>query len=1480
MTYINHSSPYVVDFHPVGYQSQQNGTGSYDLINGGHYADNLYGNYGHDTLIGKAGDDVLRGGQGVDYMNGGMDNDVYFYTLADITSSSNDFVRMDGNSYVQADNINMPTGDFSLNIQFRMDEDASGTLFSYAMPGHYNEITFTIQNGAIVTRIDENFSYTGTKISSLEWHDFTLTYDQSSGDITVYDFGKEILTQKVTAGTHAESGGMLIIGQEQDTYGGGFSDSEALAGEVASVTIWDKELSQNEVANPNAATSIHNYDFSVQAGGAVVDTQGDDNLTIMNAPAQGGVDQIYDRHGFDVIRFDQGVNASDITAQVSITNPLNIDLYYQGDVFSTVQSQFASFDTGVDLLQFYDGTEVAISDLVENPREALPETQVSADNAYGHNWGGADVNMFRGGSYSGRDGHDGFSAADTIILNIATGTDTADIQSAINSAALDQHLIVRFAAGEHEFTDELVIARGNITVEGAGDGLTTFVTDGIDNTLAVRGPDNSAAGQWKNYLSDYIGNAAQEFNYGDDSITLTDTDGLAAGDYIMIVNSVNSYGADVAQTSMAQIQDIVGNDLVLEHKLAFDSADRPSNEQLGDIKVYKTDFLENVTLQDFSIRYDNVDLDADYDRYSLNNQNSPYAQNDPSSGAELNWGQAYSVLVAGTHEAHVSNITIENTGSIGFKFYSNLETVGDNLAVLDTYNRGDGGNGYGVEYYQSYYNDFNNLEFGLLRHGLTAQKDGSSAFNNFHIEYAESNADFHGGDDRGNIYYIENMVAQPFTRVGQESQGGISTNLIDNRHGNNEEYNHVIFDRATALDMQLAGDTFINKYIGHEALYASDNGAFINAGVGNDKLVSGAGNDTLVGGMGADTFSFLAQNGIDDILDFEMNDTLSFTLNSALGWDAQSILDAATQNGGDVVISLSHGHEVRLAYTNIEDISVDQIEVYELAAGAFDPVFYGSSNADYFDGSLGVFTVDYTESAQAIYVDLQNNNIKNGDAQGDVLISIENIMGSDDAGARDYIWGDDGANIINGQAGNDILEGGGGADIIDGGEGWDYARYTRSDDGVSVNLETGVNTGGDAQGDVISGVEAIIGSSYMDTIIGDAGNNFIRGEHGDDVLGGGAGADLLFGGEGDDTFIYTSGRDRMFEQGDGIERVVFDTQWTADMVAISGNNLIFQSNVNQIAFNNIDLIEYFKFDGLDEMTLSELIEYNSLEVDGNTGTTGDDVFIGTSDMEIFDGLGGSDTVDYSLSSQGLRLDLQYEIATKGDAAGDSYLSIENIIAADDAATRDWVWGDAGDNAIYGMTGNDILEGGAGADIIDGGVGWDYARYTRSDEGVNINLETGVNTGGHAQGDVISGVEAIVGSAHNDVIHGGDSNDYIRGENGDDILSGGAGADHLYGGNGADSFLFEAVSAFGRSDHVRDFNVLQGDSLNVADLLEGYDPVSEAIADFVQITDNGTDSFLAVDADGGGDNFVKIATLYGQTGLTDEDGLVDTGHLIV
>ena len=76
---------------------------------------------------------------------------------------------------------------------------------------------------------------------------------------------------------------------------------------------------------------------------------------------------------------------------------------------------------------------------------------------------------------------------------------------------------------------------------------------------------------------------------------------------------------------------------------------------------------------------------------------------------------------------------------------------------------------------------------------------------------------------------------------------------------------------------------------------------------------------------------------------------------------------------------------------------------------------------------------------------------------------------------------------------NDTLDGGAGADQLIGGAGTDTATYASSPAGVSINLVTGMGHGGDAEGNTLSGIENVIGSSHNDTFVGDAKRQHLHG---------------------------------------------------------------------------------------------------------------------------------------------------------------------------------------------------------------------------------------------------------------------------------------------------------------------------------------------------------------------------------------------------
>ncbi|MGL4962772.1 MAG: calcium-binding protein [Inquilinus sp.] len=194
----------------------------------------------------------------------------------------------------------------------------------------------------------------------------------------------------------------------------------------------------------------------------------------------------------------------------------------------------------------------------------------------------------------------------------------------------------------------------------------------------------------------------------------------------------------------------------------------------------------------------------------------------------------------------------------------------------------------------------------------------------------------------------------------------------------------------------------------------------------------------------------------------------------------------------------------------------------------------GGQGSDVLNGGSGTDTAAYSSSAAGVTVDLAAGTGSGGDAEGDTLIGIESVLGSDFV---DHLYGG---------AGNDILSGSGGDDVLWGGAGADYfldptavVSYQGSSAAVRVDLRVGSGSGGDAEGDRfwVGGSANLLGSSHDDVLRGNDDANILQGAAGGDTISGFGGNDTLEGGNGGDTLGGGGGDDvlRGGAGGDGLD---------------------------------------------------------------------------------------------------------------------------------------------------------------------------------------------------------------------------------------------------------------------------------------------------------------------------------------------------------
>jgi Ca2+-binding RTX toxin-like protein len=412
----------------------------------------------------------------------------------------------------------------------------------------------------------------------------------------------------------------------------------------------------------------------------------------------------------------------------------------------------------------------------------------------------------------------------------------------------------------------------------------------------------------------------------------------------------------------------------------------------------------------------------------------------------------------------------------------------------------------------------------------------------------------------------------------------------------------------------------------------------------------------------------------------------------------------------------------------------------EIYAGDGWDFLTGGPGADYLDGGGAFDQAIYADSPVGVMVFLYGSGYPyssglgfGGTAEGDVLVNIENLAGSeyDDVlsgdGSRNELYGRNGQDTLKGgggydrlagDGGNDILIGGQDGDYMHGGGGYDTASYEGSYGGVVVSLITDSAAYGDAQGDELDSIENITGSNYVDTLIGDNGTNVLDGLRGNDTLKGYGGSDTLRAGDGDDIMDGGAGYDSMFG-GLGNDTYLVDSlDW---IVEYGGQGFDVARTSTDFALTPGADIE--RLETTDANGTANLLLY------GND--TGNEI-IGNAGHNYIDGRGGADQMTGRLGNDTYVVDHAsdrvFESGGQGTDSVYSYVSwtltagsdIEVVIAA--SASNMNLTGNANGNVLRGNNAINTLNGGDGDDELTGFGGQDGFLFNTP-----LNAATNVDT---------------------------------------------------------------------------------------------------------------------------------------------------------
>lgn len=490
-------------------------------------------------------------------------------------------------------------------------------------------------------------------------------------------------------------------------------------------------------------------------------------------------------------------------------------------------------------------------------------------------------------------------------------------------------------------------------------------------------------------------------------------------------------------------------------------------------------------------------------------------------------------------------------------------------------------------------------------------------------------------------------------------------------------------------------------------------------------------------------------------------------------------------------------------------------------------------------------TYEYSTAGVGITLDLLDGK-STGEAKGDEFSHITGYVGTTYAdrmigkityneffgySGNDTLIGGQAGDYLDGGDGNDILEGGVGTDALKGGNGIDYASYEHAAGSVRVSLDFPGSNLGEAQGDTYESIEGLIGSAFDDNLSGKTGaENILIGGARNDTLEGADKNDRLYGQDGSDELLGGNGDD-ILEGGVGADTLKGNTGFDIASHVGSGAAVVVNLDTKTASGGDAQGDTYDSIEGLLGSAFNDVL-FGDANANVLNGGGGNDVLAGGAGADALVGGAGTDTVDYSASTAGVIVDLA-GIGSGGDAQGDTYSSIENVVGT---AAADRLYGDGAANILQGSGGNDILDGRGGGDVLYGGVGDDTYYVDSADivsEAGGSGNDTVVTTGNYTLG---ADLEALTGIGSGALILTGNAlNNTITGNAAGNWIDGGAGADTMTGGGGDDMYVIDNPG-----DVIIDFEGNNTVLLQTAyDLSKLPSSVSVTIADGINIPITGT-----------------------------------------
>ncbi|XP_030248717.1 serum amyloid P-component-like [Sparus aurata] len=134
-------------------------------------------------------------------------------------------------------------------LRFQTDLTRNYGLFSLATPTHSNEFVLFKTGSGDVMRMharDGGTDFLSLSLSPGTWHSMCATWRSDNGLAQLWVNGKATIKRFIQTGA-ITGAPITILGQEQDSYGGGFDATQSFIGMISKVHMWNYVLTAADI---------------------------------------------------------------------------------------------------------------------------------------------------------------------------------------------------------------------------------------------------------------------------------------------------------------------------------------------------------------------------------------------------------------------------------------------------------------------------------------------------------------------------------------------------------------------------------------------------------------------------------------------------------------------------------------------------------------------------------------------------------------------------------------------------------------------------------------------------------------------------------------------------------------------------------------------------------------------------------------------------------------------------------------------------------------------------------------------------------------------------------------------------------------------------------------------------------------------------------------------------------------------------------